>query len=240
MEGIGVRRHPALAVLLVLLSCAGCATMPAPATDAAAPAQALDPVSSPQWAQDMARFAAMDAANPPPAHPVVFTGSSSIRMWSSLAGDFPGTPVLNRGFGGSQIRDATWYADNVAIRYRPRQVVVYSGDNDIDAGRTPEQVVADFQAFVARVRRELPRVPIAWISIKPSLARVAQLDAQLEANALVEAAAADMRDVAFIDVFTPMLDADGRPRPELFGDDGLHMNREGYALWRSILAPYLR
>lgn len=236
-----MRRRSALAALLVLLSCAGCTSTPTPATEdtAAAPAQALDPVSSPQWAHDMARFAAMDAANPPPAHPIVFTGSSSIRMWP-LAADFPSRPVLNRGFGGSQIRDATWYADNVAIRYRPRQIVVYSGDNDIDAGRSPRQVVADFRAFVARVRRELPQVPIAWISIKPSLARVAQLDAQREANAMVEAAAADMRDVAFIDVFTPMLGADGQPRPELFGDDGLHMNRKGYALWRGIVAPYLR
>lgn len=239
-----MRRHPALAALLILLSCAGCLSTPAPAMEnasvATAPAEALDPVSSPQWAHDMARFAAIDAASPPPAHPIVFTGSSSIRMWSSLAADFPGQPVLNRGFGGSQIRDAVWYADNVAIRYQPRQVVIYSGDNDIDAGRSPRQVVADFRAFVARIRRDLPGTPIAWISIKPSLARAAQLDAQREANALVKAAAADMRDVAFVDVFTPMLDADGQPRPELFGDDGLHMNQKGYALWRGIVAPYLR
>lgn len=235
-----VQRHPALAALLVLLSCAGCMSAPAPAIEDTGIAQALDPVSSPQWAHDMARFAAMDAASPPPAHPIVFIGSSSIRMWSSLASDFPGKPVLNRGFGGSQIRDAVWYADNVAIRYRPRQVVVYAGDNDVDAGRSPRQVVADFRAFVARIRRELPRVPIAWISIKPSLARTAQLDAQREANAQVKAAAAGMRDVEFIDVFTPMLDAERQPRPELFGDDGLHMNRKGYALWRGVVAPYLR
>lgn len=236
-----VRRHPALAALLVLLSCAGCMAAPAPASETGtASAQAPDPVSSPQWALDMVRFAAIDAANPAPAHPIVFTGSSSIRMWSSLAADFPGKPVLNRGFGGSQIRDAVWYADNVAIRYRPRQIVVYSGDNDIDAGRSPEQVLADFRAFVAHIRRDLPEVPIAWISIKPSLARAAQLDAQREANALVKTAAAGMHDVEFIDVFTPMLDAGGQPRPELFGGDGLHMDRRGYALWRDIIAPYLR
>src|SRR3546814_474814 len=102
----------------------------------------------------MARFAADDARDPPPAHPVVFTGSSSVRMWTTLAEDFPRLPVLNRGFGGSQLRDATWYADEVAIRYRPRQVVLYAGDNDIDAGRPPRQVLADFRAFVARIRRD--------------------------------------------------------------------------------------
>jgi lysophospholipase L1-like esterase len=148
--------------------------------------------------------------------------------------------VLNRGFGGSQLRDATWYADEVAIHYQPRQVVLYAGDNDIDAGRPPQQVLADFRAFVARIRRDLSDVPIAWLAIKPSLARIDQLPAQREANALVKAEAARMRDVVFIDVATPMLDADGKPLAELFLADGLHMNDEGYALWRGIVMPYLR
>jgi lysophospholipase L1-like esterase len=223
-----------LAALLVACTAVEQTTARAPTPPVA------ETVSSPQWATDMAGFAAGDARDPPPAHPIVFTGSSSVRMWRTLAEDFPGRAVLNRGFGGSQLRDATWYADEVAIHYRPRQIVLYSGDNDIDAGRTPEQVRDDFRAFVARIRRDLPGVPIAWLAIKPSLARIDQLPAQQRANALVKAEAARMRDVAFIDVATPMLDADGRPRAELFLEDGLHMNREGYALWRGIVAPYLR
>ncbi|HEY9540552.1 MAG TPA: SGNH/GDSL hydrolase family protein [Luteimonas sp.] len=231
-----------LALLLLASLLLGCAS-PGPggrtaATPGAVPT--LDPVSSQQWATDMAGFAAQDARQPPPAHPVVFTGSSSVRMWTSLAADFPRQPVLNRGFGGSQLRDAIWHADQVAVRYQPRRIVLYAGDNDIDAGRTPEQVRDDFRAFVARIRRDLPDVPIAWLAIKPSLARVDQLPAQQRANALVEAAAARMHDVDFIDVATPMLDADGRPRAELFLGDGLHMNRKGYELWRGIVAPYLR
>lgn len=230
-----MRLPPALAPLLALLLTA-CAGLAAPADGEAA----LDPVSSPAWAQDMVRFDAQDASRPPPARPVVFTGSSSVRMWQSLASDFPGRPVLNRGFGGSQLRDVAWYSDEVAVRYAPRQVVIYGGDNDIDAGRTPQQVRADFRAVVARLRRDLPRVPIAWLAIKPSPARIDQLPAQRAANALVRAEAAKMRDVAYIDVATPMLDAQGRPRPELFIDDRLHMNADGYALWRGIVAPYLR
>src|SRR5690606_25934897 len=192
------------------------------------------------WAADMARFAAQDASQPPPARPVVFTGSSSVRMWTSLAADFPRQPVLNRGCGGSQLRDVAWHAEEVAVRYQPRRIVLYSGHHAIDAGRTPEQVRDDFRAFVARVRRDLPGVPIAWLAIKPSLARIDQLPAQQRANALVEAAAAGMRNVDFIDVATPMLNANGRPRAELFLEDGLHMNRKGYELWRGIIAPYLR
>ncbi len=228
-----------LAALLAGAACAGAADAGAPA-EAPAPASALDPVSSPDWERDMQRFAAEDAARPPPAHPVVFTGSSSIRMWDSLAADFPGVPLLNRGFGGSQLRDAVWYADQVAIRYRPRKVVLYAGDNDLNAGRSPEQVLADFRAFVARIRRDLPRVPIVYIAIKPSPSRAQLLSRMRAANALIRAEAARAARVEFIDVFTPMLGADGQPRPELFLEDRLHMNRAGYDLWRRLVGPSLR
>ena len=215
-----------------LLALGGCATA-LPATTA------LDPVSEPVWVNDMARFEAEDAATPPPAAPIVFTGSSSVRMWDSLASDFPGKPVLNRGFGGSQVRDAVHYADQVAVRYRPRMILLYSGDNDINAGRSPEQVLQDFRAFVVRIRKDLPHTPIAYLSIKPSPSRIEQLPRQQQANALIRQEAARLRHVEFIDVATPMLDAAGQPRPELFGPDRLHMSRAGYALWRDIVAPYL-
>ena len=187
----------------------------------------------------MARFAAEDAASPPPARPVVFTGSSSVRMWETLAADFPGVPVLNRGFGGSQVRDATWHLEQVALRYRPRQVLIYAGDNDINAGRTPEQVLADVRSFVAALRAELPDVRVGYLAIKPSPSRAEQLGRQQAANALVRDWAAAQEGVDFIDVATPMLDAAGQPRAGLFLDDRLHLNADGYALWRGIVARYL-
>ena len=220
---------------LLLAAVAGCAGTPSTAT----PTPPLDPVSAPEWTVDMARFQAEDAANPPPAHPYVFTGSSSVRMWRTLADDFPGKPILNRGFGGSQVRDAVHYADEVAIRYQPRKILVYSGDNDINAGRSPEQVLADFRAFVARIRRDLPGTPIAFLAIKPSPSRIEQLPRQQRANALMKAEAARTPNVEFIDVATPMLGANGQPRAELFIEDRLHMNAAGYALWREVVAPYL-
>lgn len=225
-------------IATVAVACAGMAPTQAPA-DLHAVSAALDPPSSPEWATDMARFAAQDAATPPPAAPVVFTGSSSVRMWATLASDFPGVPVLNRGFGGSQLRDAVHYADQIAVHYRPSMILLYAGDNDINDGRTPQQVLRDFQAFVARIRRDLPDTPVAFLSIKPSPSRLDQLARQQQANALVRAEAARMRHVTFIDVATPMLGADGKPRPELFLEDRLHMKPAGYALWRSVVAPQL-
>jgi lysophospholipase L1-like esterase len=184
-------------------------------------------------------IAAFDAQ---PAQPgaVVFIGSSSIRLWNTLATDFPDVPVLNRGFGGSELRHATYSAERILARHAPRAVVLYSGDNDLAAGRTPQQVAADFAAFVDTVQA-LPTHPrIAVIAIKPSPARAALLLAQREANAGLARVARAHPSVDFIDVFSPMLDADGAPRPELFVEDGLHMAPAGYALWRREIAPFLR
>ncbi|MFC3657718.1 hypothetical protein FZ025_05100 [Xanthomonas hyacinthi] len=197
-------------------------------------------VSSPAWEADMQRFAQADAAHPPKPGGVLFVGSSSIRFWQSLASDFPGVDTLNRGFGGSEIRDSTWYADRIVVPYRPRLVVFYAGDNDLNSGRSPQQLRDDFLAFVARVRRDLPGTRIAYLSIKPSPARAALLPQVAAANALIRKAAAGLKQVDFIDVYTPMLGADGQPRGELFGADHLHMNAAGYALWRDIVRPYLQ
>lgn len=192
-----------------------------------------------QWRSDIAAFAAADRAHPPPSHPVLFLGSSSIRLWSTLAQDIPGRAVLNRGFGGSRIPDATHFADRLVAPYQPRAIVFYAGDNDLAEGCTPVQVRDAFAAFVRRVRALDPGVPVAFIAIKPSMARRQLLPRIRQANALVRAYAGRQRDVGYLDVFTPMLGADGQPQPRWFGPDGLHMNRQGYALWTRQVRAWL-
>ena len=210
---------------------------PSPSTAGVAP-RIPEQVSSPAWETDMQRFEAADAQSPPPRGGVLFIGSSSIRFWDTLAQDFPGVPVINRGFGGSELRDSTWYADRIIVPYAPRQILIYAGDNDLNAGRTPQQLRADFVAFVERVRRDLPKAKIAYISTKPSPSRAQQLSVQREANTLI-AAEAQRLGVDYIDIFTPMLDASGQPDESLFIEDRLHMNRAGYVIWQRAIAPYL-
>ncbi|HST45631.1 MAG TPA: SGNH/GDSL hydrolase family protein [Luteimonas sp.] len=232
MRLVGLFMFLAISALGTLPGCTGLRGAAADPGPAARP--------SAGWQAEMAGFAAADRAAPPAADAVVFTGSSSVRMWDSLAHDFPGVPVINRGFGGSQVRDATWHADALVVRYRPRRILLYAGDNDIDAGRTPAQVLHDVQAFVARIRRDLPRVPIVYVAIKPSPARLHQLPMQRQANAAIRRWAPTVPMVAFADVATPMLDARGQPRAELFLADRLHMNASGYAVWQAALLPYVR
>ena len=192
-----------------------------------------------QWQAEIAALVAGDAAHPPPQHAVLFVGSSSIRLWTTLAEDFPGVPVINRGFGGSVIADSTYYADRIVVPYHPNLIVVYAGDNDVDEGHSAGQVIADFKAFVARVRRDLPHVAIAYISIKPSVAREAMWPKMRAADEGIARWARTRKDIVFVDVATRMLDARGQPRPELLRDDGLHMRSAGYAIWIDALKPVL-
>lgn len=192
-----------------------------------------------QWRSEIDALVAHDAADPPPQHGVLFVGSSSIRMWTSVAADFPGVPVINRGFGGSMIPDSTFYAGRIVVPYHPKLIVLYAGDNDVEAGHSPARVIADFKAFVARVRRDLPDVAIAFVSIKPSVARRKLWPRMREANAGIARWAARQNDIVYVDTASKMLDASGSPRPELLREDGLHMQAAGYAIWIAALKPVL-
>jgi lysophospholipase L1-like esterase len=200
----------------------------------AAAAPALDPTP---FEPEIRAFEAADRASPPPLGGVVFIGSSSIKNWTDLAADFPGVPGLNRGFGGSTLADVVHYENRILLPYHPRLVVLYAGDNDLAQGRTPERVLGDYRAFVTRLRSALPAARVVFVSIKPSPSRRAYIDRMRETNQRIRTEIARDSRQAYVDVFTPMLDATGQPRPELFGPDSLHMTRAGYLLWRALLAP---
>lgn len=206
------------------------------ATAAYGQAVAADPA---RWEAEIAAFEAQDRVSPPPTGGIVFTGSSSIRLWATLATDFPGLPVINRGFGGSQVPEVTAFVDRLITKHRPRQVVIYCGGNDINAGRSAGDVVADTKALVTAIHAKLPETRIAYISVAPNPARWSQIEAVRGVNRGIAAwMSADPR-LTFIDVFTHMLGADGLPKPEIFVDDRLHMNEKGYAIWREVVRPFL-
>ena len=193
-----------------------------------------------QWEPAIRAFEAADIAAPPAKGGIVFIGSSSIRLWTSLATDFPGMPVMNRGFGGSQLPEVTAYVDRIVTPYQPRQVVVYCGGNDIDGGRKPLEVLADYQALVRAIRAGSPMVRIAYISIAPNPARWPQIEQVRLTNQIIKAWTATDPRLTYIDVHAAMLNSDGLPKPDIFVADRLHMNSKGYAIWRAIVGPHLR
>jgi lysophospholipase L1-like esterase len=184
-------------------------------------------------------FEAAEKNNPPPRHAVVFLGSSSIRKWTSLKRDFPGHTVINRGFGGSQIIDSVDYFERIVVPLQPKLIVFYAGSNDINARKKPETVFKDFQELVRKMEMELPDTKLAFISIVTSPSRWRQVEEVKKANGLIAEFISHDPKLSFLNVFPLMLDSEGKPKPELYVADRLHMTAKGYAQWTSVIGPYL-
>lgn len=192
-----------------------------------------------KWEKDIAKFEAADKAQPPPQGAVLFVGSSTIVRWKSLAADFPATTVLNRGFGGNQIKDCTHYAERMIFPYAPSAIFLRAGGNDLNAGWPVEDVFADFKAFVAKVRGKFPGIPVYFIGLSPTIKRLEQVEAGNRLNDLVAAYCKTERGLTYIDTRTTTLDAAGKVRPELFVADMLHFNDEGYKQLVAAVRPFV-
>jgi lysophospholipase L1-like esterase len=191
-----------------------------------------------QWEKAISDFEAQDKEHPVAPGGILFLGSSSIRMWD-LEKSFPGRPVLNRGFGGSQIADSLYFFDRVVLPYKPSTIVFYAGDNDIAREKSAEVVTADFKALTAKVWEHFPETRILFIGIKPSTARWNLYPEMKKVNEAIGQWAQAEKRVLLVDVENVMLGEDGLPRQELLQKDGLHMTEEGYAAWTKLLAPLL-
>ena len=192
-----------------------------------------------KWEKEIAAYEQMDRTNPPPTGALLFIGSSTVRLWKTLAQDFPGHRVINRGFGGSEIVDSTHFAERVILPCKPRMVFLRAGGNDLNAGKPPEQVFADFKGFVAKVHSKLPETEIVFISLSPSIARWKQADKEKAVNTMIEEYVRKTPRLKYIETYPVPLGPDGRPRPELFVADKLHFNAAGYKLLAEIVRPYL-
>jgi lysophospholipase L1-like esterase len=218
------------------------------ATPLAAQAPAPAATAAP-FAAEIQAFAQWDTKNATPAGGVLFVGSSTIRLWPTATA-FPGLPVINRGFGGSQIVDVNRYVAETVLKYAPDIVVFYAGDNDVNEGKSAEQVRDDYRTFVQRVLVARPSTQIVFLAIKPSVARWKVWPVMKDANARIKAYSDGFNTSAreagrpaalhFVDVATPMLGpGESMPAASFFVADGLHMTPAGYALWNGILSPVL-
>ena len=234
-------RKKKLLVSVFAGSALGLASLGGPArAENASSARAAVERSAGRWQASLDAFAQADRERAPRSGGVLFVGSSSIRLWDGLEQAFASEPtVVQRGFGGSRLIDCAHFVDRLVVPYKPRLVVVYAGDNDLAEGATPADVLSSYKAFVGNVRAALPGTRIAYLSIKPSPARVALLAQAHEANRLIAAYARQGHNLDYIDVYSAMLDAQGQPRPELFSADALHLNAQGYKLWASLIAAHL-
>jgi lysophospholipase L1-like esterase len=193
-----------------------------------------------RWERDIAAYEALDRDKPPPQGQILFIGSSTIRRWTTLAEDFPEHTVINRGFGGSQIVDSTHFAERIIFPYAPRLIVLRAGGNDINAGKSPEQVFGDFKDFVTKIQGRLPATEIVFISQNPTPARIKNKDREQALNRMVKDFAAATPHVKYVEISDMVLGPDGQPREDLFVQDRLHFNAAGYKLLAERVRPLLK
>lgn len=192
----------------------------------ATPSQAIEV----PFVEEIGQFRIEDQIYPPTGCETLFVGSSTFRFWTRMQQDFAKLRVLRRGFGGASISDINYHFDAVVGRYRPRQIVFYAGENDINSGKSIEAIMADFHGFLERKNVVLGKTPVVFVSVKPSVARTADFALQTELNRQLAELADKRNDLVYVDIVQPML-RHGVPRPELFISDYLHMNERGYAIW---------
>lgn len=187
-------------------------------------------------------FVKADSIAMPAKESILFVGSSSFRMWTDIHNYFPGYPILNRGFGGSSLTDMIHYANETIIKYKPKKIYIYCGENDIASSDTvkPALVLARFKQLLQIIRKQLnPNTPVVFVSLKASIARWSMEDRIVASNKLIKEFIATQKYIKFLDVHTAMLDKDGKVLNDIFIEDNLHMNAKGYAIWQKIIAPTL-
>ena len=194
----------------------------------------------PFW-DEIQAFKKEDSIHPPAKGPILFVGSSSFNFWKSVQQDFPGYRIINRGFGGSSLPDVIRYQDDIIFPYKPKQIVIYCGENDLAASDTvsADLVVTRFKQLFTSIRQKLPKASIVFVSIKPSPSRQHLMPKMLDANVKIRSFLQQQRNTAFIDVYHKMLNEDGTPKGELFIEDNLHMNSKGYSIWQKSIKPFL-
>jgi lysophospholipase L1-like esterase len=220
-----------LRMLVVLLFCVAVGLVPA----SGGTAQAAPGV----FEKDILAFEAADRTNPPPSDSILLAGDSQFTRWKTVHQDLPDYRIINRGFGGSKMSDLLLYTDRIVLPYKPRMIIVNEGGNDIHAGRTPEQLLADITNFVGRVRAVLPDTPIVFSGLTPSPARWNETDTRLRFNRMLRGYLASGKNLIYLDLFDAYLGDDGKPREQLFVEDKLHHSAAGYAVRMRIMRPIL-
>jgi lysophospholipase L1-like esterase len=196
----------------------------------------------PAFWNDVQSFKRQDSVHFPGANKILFIGSSSFTNWKDVQDYFPSYAVINRGFGGSTLIDQIRYIEDVIYPYKPKQILIYCGENDLASSDTvtAKMVYNRFVQLFNLIRKKQPNVPIAYISMKPSPSRQLLLAKMREGNAMILRFLKTKKQTAYIDVYKDMIDDEGKPRQELFLGDNLHMNKSGYAIWKKVIEPYLK
>ena len=201
-------------------------------------------ISSPLWAQqafekEIRNYEKQDSISMPAKGQILFIGSSSFRIWKTFATDLAGISAINRGFGGSTMTDALYYFDRMVVKYSPSTVVVYEGDNDLNKGKSPEDLAKEYEDFSNRLKKALPKTKLVYLAVRPSLARIAIVDKQKQFNSWLADYCKSQKGRFFLDMHSPFYLPDGTVMPDIFVADRLHLNEKGYLIFSAKIREFI-
>ena len=197
---------------------------------------------APPFYNEIQDFKQQDSIRFPPKQAILFVGSSSFTKWTDVQDYFPGYPIINRGFGGSSLPDVIRYVNDIIIPYHPKQIIIYCGENDIGGSDTTvngKVVFNRFKQLFMLIKKQLPKVAVGYVSMKPSPVREKLWPKMIDGNSRIKKMLAKQKNAVFIDVYHKMFTKDGTVMKDIFIEDNLHMNAKGYAIWQKVIAPYL-
>ena len=185
-------------------------------------------------------FEKQDSVSIPTKGQILLAGSSTFRLWFSAKEDLKGFPIINRGFGGSQMSDLNFYFDRIVAKYDPKMILVYEGDNDLASNESPESVFEDFKIFAEKVKTQLPNTKVGFCSIRPSTARVNILEKQKQSNGMIKAYCEANKGFYYVNIQKDFYLKNGELMPDIFVADKLHMNKKGYDIWAKATRKFLK
>ena len=188
---------------------------------------------------EIRNYEKQDSISLPKKGQILFIGSSSFRIWKTFSTDLAGISAINRGFGGSTMTDALYYFDRMVVKYAPSTVVVYEGDNDLAKGKSPEELAKEYEDFLNRLKKALPKTKLVYLAVRPSLSRIAIVDKQKQFNGWLEKYCKSQKGRFFLDMHSPFYLPDGTLMPDIFVADRLHLNEKGYQIFSAKIREFI-
>ncbi|MEN8248373.1 MAG: GDSL-type esterase/lipase family protein [Bacteroidota bacterium] len=183
--------------------------------------------------------ASMYSVLPNQANEIIFLGNSITDRceWSEL---FENHNIINRGLSGDRTAGVLNRLQEV-IDSNPRKIFIMIGVNDLRHNVGIDSITRNYTKIVETIISESPDTKIFLQSILPVNNIIGKPKTEnyqvRDMNSRIRAIA-EKFNVTYIDIHSFMVD-DAKRLDAQYSEDGLHINGEGYLVWKSVIEKYV-
>lgn len=157
---------------------------------------------------------------------IVFLGDSITARcdWSEV---FPEYVTANRGIGSDTTQGVKNRLNSV-VSLRPEMVVILIGVNDVSY-KIEAQSTDNMSTILKELKEAIPDLKIIVVSVLPATSDMSTLYKIRDMNESFKTVCKE-KACTFLDVYGAFAKENGTPRMELYSDDIIHLNGEGYSV----------